>query len=218
MSQIKLIRFTSYAMISLWGLFLNTPSHAQKADSLAIKADTVKKPIPDSLKIKKHSPKVASLMSAALPGLGQVYNKKYWKVPIVYAAFAADYYAYTYNQKGYVKYKQAYLYRTDGDSTTTDKFVGFLDETTLKNQRDEYRKYRDLNFIIAAGIYVLNIVDANVDAHLFYFDVSDDLSLHFQPMYINYEQPYMGLTMQLNLHSNKKTNITNFNLSNLNGE
>lgn len=152
-------------------------------------------------------------MSAALPGLGQVYNKKYWKVPIVYAAFAADYFAYTYNQKGYAKYKQAYIYRMDSDSSTIDEFDGILDETTIKGQRDDYRKYRDLNFIIAAGIYVLNIVDANVDAQLFYFDISDDLSFNIQPMYINTLQPCMGLTMQINIHTHSSLNkINNFKL------
>lgn len=164
----------------LW--LISTFSFAQKIDSLKIKTDTISQSIPDSLKIKKHSPKLASIMSAAIPGLGQVYNKKYWKVPIIYAAFVADYFAYSYNQKGYTKYKQAYIYRTDSDSSTIDEFEGILDETNLKSFRDDYRKYRDLNFIIAAGIYVLNIIDANVDAQLFYFDVSDDLSLKVEPV------------------------------------
>jgi hypothetical protein len=161
-------------------LWLNF-SYSQNTDSLALKIDTVKPALPDSIKLKKHSPKMASIMSAALPGLGQIYNKKYWKVPIIYAAFAADYFAYAYNHEGYKTYKKAYLYRTDDDSTTIDEFVDLLDDETLKSERDEFRKFRDLNYIIAVGIYILNIVDASVDAHLFYFDVSDDLSLEFKP-------------------------------------
>ncbi len=164
-------------------------SFAQKTDSLKIKTDTLVHSIPDSLKIKKHSPKVATIMSAALPGLGQFYNKKYWKIPIVYAAFIGDYIAYASNQKGYAKFKQAYIYRTDDDPNTIDEYENIYDETTLKSQRDDFRKYRDLNWIIAFGIYVLNMVDANVDAHLFYFNVSDDLSMQIKPS--------MGITNNL---------------------
>lgn len=175
---------------------------AQKTDSLSVKTDSSIVEIPDSLKIKKHSPRLASIMSAAIPGLGQVYNKKYWKPPIIYAAFAVDYYAYAYNQKGYEKYKQAYLYRTDGDSLTIDDFVDIYEESTLKSFRDDYRKYRDLNYIIAAGIYILNIIDANVDAHLFYFDVSDDLSLQLDPV-VGYSAfggiPVTGARIALNI-------------------
>ena len=186
--------------MSLW--LISFISFAQKIDSLNVKPDTIVHSIPDSLKIKKHSPKLAALMSTAIPGLGQVYNKKYWKVPIIYAAFTADYLAYASNQKGYLKFKQAFIYRTDNDSNTVDEYENIYDANTLKSERDDFRKYRDLNFIIAAGIYVLNIIDANVDAHLFYFNVSDDLSLNIQPMYINTLQPYMGLTMQINIHTN----------------
>jgi hypothetical protein len=139
-------------------------------------------------------------MSAALPGLGQIYNKKYWKVPIIYAAFAVDFYAYTSNQKGYSTYKKAYLYRTDGNATTIDEFEGLLDDATIKNERDEFRKYRDLNFIIAAGIYVLNIIDASVDAHLFYFDVSEDLSMQINPaMGGNSNSAWAGIGISISL-------------------
>lgn len=132
----------------------------------------------DSL-TKEHSPGKAARMSAFLPGLGQAYNRKYWKIPIVYAALGVSTYYIIKNNNKYQKYRDAYTTRTDNDSTTTTN----LKYTTknLKLRRDFYRRNLELSIIITAGIYVLNIVDAAVDAYLYYFDVSDDLSMRIQP-------------------------------------
>lgn len=121
----------------------------------------------------------ASLMSALLPGLGQVYNRKYWKVPVIYAALGGiGYFARQFNQE-YQDYHNELLYRY----ANTPNINAFSEYTTdnlvvLKNQS---KKYRDLCFIGMGIFYVLNIIDANVDAHLKHFDVSDNLTLHVAP-------------------------------------
>lgn len=132
--------------------------------------------------LKPHSPKKAALMSAVLPGLGQVYNKKYWKVPVIYAAAGALAYSFQFNQSRYVKYRDAYKYRIDGDPSTVDNYVGQYTDDNLAALYKYYHKYRDLTVIGAAAVYLLNVLDATVDAHLYHFDVSDDLSLHLQPV------------------------------------
>jgi hypothetical protein len=131
--------------------------------------------------IPKHSPKKAALMSACLPGLGQVYNKKYWKVPLMYAGFAALGYAFYQNQTKYVKYRDAYKYRIDNDSMTVDKYVGIYSSSTLFDAQQHYHRNRDLTLIGLGVLYMLNIIDASVDGHLYTFDVSDNLSLNIQP-------------------------------------
>jgi hypothetical protein len=144
------------------------------------KETIVKKERKDSVKKQVHSPKKAAILSACLPGLGQAYNHKYWKIPVVYAGMGAFGYFIGYTQGKYKTFKNAYILRTDGDSTTIDDQLDYS-ESQLKENVDFYRRYRDLNVILMAAIYTLNIVDANVDAHLFTFDVSNDLSLNFRP-------------------------------------
>ena len=128
---------------------------------------------------KKHSPKKAARLSALLPGLGQAYNKKYWKIPVVYAALGTSTYFIINNNKEHKKYKKAYIARTDNDSTT----VTLLKYTTenIKLRRDYYRRNLELSIVATAGIYILNIVDATVDAHLFDFNVNENLSMRIEP-------------------------------------
>ena len=151
--------------------------------------------------IKKHSPKKAALMSACLPGLGQVYNKKYWKVPLIYAGFAALGYAFYRSQTLYVNYRDAYKYRVDKDSTTVDKYVYTYSDNSLFELQQHYHRNRDLTVIGLGLVYILNIVDASVDGHLFTFDVSDDLSLNIHPnvVYIASAKQYQtGFTLKIN--------------------
>jgi len=144
-------------------------------DSLNI-SDTIKvKPI------KVHSPTKATLFSTALPGLGQVYNKKYWKVPIIYAGIGTSMYFAISNHKSFKKFKKAYGLRVDGDINTLDEFDGRLSEEGLLANMDYHQRNRDLSYIIAGLFYVLNIVDAAVDAHLFSFPKNDNLSFNLQP-------------------------------------
>jgi Family of unknown function (DUF5683) len=133
----------------------------------------------------KHSPKKAAAMSAMLPGFGQAYNHKYWKIPVVYAGFGVLAYSFTINQKKYVQYRTAYANRIDGDPTTSDDYVNIYSDENLNTLQRYYHRYRDLSVIGIAAFYLLNIVDASVDAHFFTYDVSDNLSLHVCPTLIN---------------------------------
>ena len=131
-------------------------------------------------------------MSAVLPGLGQIYNRKYWKLPIIYGGFAGLIYSAGFAGKRYKNYKEAYILRTDENPTTIDKYDYQIDngevkysENGLLELKDYYRRNRDLSYIILIGIYALNIIDANVDAHFFNFDISEDLSLNITPYIYN---------------------------------
>lgn len=123
-----------------------------------------------------HSPHKATLYSLFLPGLGQAYNKKYWKIPIVYAGLGGMGYLYVSNRNEYIKYKNALEYDPNDPDAIPNEYIN-LSESQLKSGRDFYRRNADLSIIIGALWWILNIVDATVDAHLFNFDVSDNLSL-----------------------------------------
>ena len=127
---------------------------------------------------KKHSPHKAAMYSALVPGLGQIYNERYWKLPIIYGAAGVLIYAFDFNNDRYNKYKNAYA---DMDAEKITSFEGYTNKDVLLRLKDNYRRNRDLNVIVMAGIYLLNVVDATVDAHLFDYDISDDLSLNVQP-------------------------------------
>lgn len=131
-----------------------------------------------------HSPKTSALMSAIIPGLGQVYNKKYWKVPVIYAGLGGLAYSINENQKKYRKYIDAYKFRIDGDSLTIDNYPRYSDDN-LNTLQQYYKRFRNLSVIGFTLLYVMNIVDASVDAHMFTFDVGDDLSFHIQPTFLN---------------------------------
>lgn len=126
-----------------------------------------------------HSPARAARLSAILPGLGQAYNRKYWKIPVVYAALGTSGYYIHHNNKKYQEYREAYIARTDDDTSTVTK-IRYSTEN-IRQRREYYRRNLELSILITAGIYLLNIVDATVDAHLFYFDVSDDLTVKLEP-------------------------------------
>ncbi len=130
---------------------------------------------------QKHSPKKAALYSALVPGLGQAYNKKFWKIPIVYVALGTSSYFIYYNYQYFDSLRNAYIKRTDGDSSTVDDEYFQYSEDAILQEIDRWRGYLDIAVFVTAGIYLFNIIDAVVDAHLFYFDVSDDLSLRIQP-------------------------------------
>lgn len=177
----------------------------------------------DSSLLESHSPAKASLYSAIFPGLGQIYNRKYWKLPIVYAGFGALGYSVTFNMTNYSKYKSAYIDFTDELPETQsylDVISGSLNpadfdpvlhpdtydskqETWFKEQlqhnMDYYRRNRDLSYIGLVGLYLLNIVDATVDAHLFDYDISNDLSMKIEPrlMYTGRNMNTLGLQISI---------------------
>lgn len=124
----------------------------------------------------------ATTLSTICPGAGQIYNKSYWRVPIVVGGFATTLYCIDWNNRGYQRFKKAYRLRADYDAHpelypngSTDEFGGRYAASFLKNMRNSYRRNRDLCIILTAGLYILNIVDAHVDAHLRDYDISKDL-------------------------------------------
>lgn len=134
----------------------------------------------DSLS-KGHSVRKATVLSAILPGAGQVYNKKSWKAPILYAGFAGLGYLIHFNQKKFKEFEDALLIRYDGNPDTQDPYVDLYTEDNLRTLSDFYRRNRDLSIMGLSLVYVLNIIDAHVDAHLFNFNMDDDLTLNWQP-------------------------------------
>ncbi|HET6227269.1 MAG TPA: DUF5683 domain-containing protein [Bacteroidia bacterium] len=159
----------------------------------------------DTVILKKavvyHSPRKAALYSTVLPGLGQAYNKKYWKIPVLYCAAGGLAYSIIYWQRTYIEFRTAYRIRVDTVSTTFDEFVGVYNDAQLLSATQIAHRYRDLSVFGTVLLYVLNIVDASVDAHLYNFDVSDNLSLNIQPTFIT--------TVGLN---SPRTNITGVSL------
>lgn len=147
--------------------------------------DTTSEGIADGLK-KWDKPSRAALYSAIIPGAGQVYNKSFWKVPIIYAGGATIGYFIVKWHKNYLLYRSSYDVMNDGDSTTIDRFVEKIPDAAnrarvLANGRDTYRRWRDLNIIFAVFYYGLNVSEAYVDAHLKGFDISDELSMRIEP-------------------------------------
>jgi len=130
---------------------------------------------PKQKALTKASPRKASILSAIIPGAGQVYNRKYWKVPIIYAGLGGFGYFFLKNQNEYAYYRKNLIALVGGDSTVITK-TGY-DTGQLQSQKLFFRKRRDLFGFALIAVYAVNIIDANVDAHLKTFDVSDDLSL-----------------------------------------
>ena len=136
------------------------------------------------------APSKAAFYSAVLPGLGQIYNKRYWKVPIVYGLIGGGIYAYKWNDDWYDRFRTAFKRRQAG--FTDDEFYDRdnnngpddppdFDLDVLENQQERFQRDRDLWLLATIAMYALNIVDANVDAHLKQFNVDEDLSMDFEP-------------------------------------
>lgn len=153
------------------------------SDTISTEKSTVK-PSGDSLntqkQIKVHSPKKAGLYSALLPGLGQAYNRKYWKIGVLAAGAGALIYGYQFNQRNYTEFKSELIKRQQGLGNLDESLVFYSDANLLELQ-DFYRRNRDLTIIGIGLLYAINIIDAVVDAHLFDFNVNNDLSLHIRP-------------------------------------
>ena len=139
-------------------------------------------------------PKRAGMYSAIIPGAGQVYTKKYWKVPIIYAGLITSAYYFKENHDFYDLYKSTYLNRIDGN--TTD--IWDYSNTDLITLTEFYRRNREVSALLFTLTYILNIVDASVSAHLFEYDVTEDISLHFQPIYMAKENAN-GLSLSIKL-------------------
>lgn len=143
-------------------------------------------------------PKKAILYSAILPGLGQVYNRQYWKVPIIYAGMAAAFIAYDFNNSRYQQYKKAYIARIDNNPSTTDEFVGLYTDANLKTLQDSYKRFADMTILFTAVGFAIQSLDALTAAHLKNFDVSKDISFRFSPTVLPSGQ--IGIAMIFKTH------------------
>ncbi|MCH5599381.1 DUF5683 domain-containing protein [Niabella ginsengisoli] len=197
-------------------IFQATETHAQNFDTATLKlanADASKNKDPNHTKTKERIPRKAATLSAILPGLGQIYNRKIWKVPIVYAALGTTGGLFLYNLKWYQKYRQGVLVidilnkskTKPGDSTAyfkLDRVVKITYENSgieaVRFSRNDLRKNVDYAAIYFAVAWALNVIDATVDAHLSGFDVSPDLSLKIQPDY-NILNRTAGLSLALKI-------------------
>lgn len=155
------------------------------ADTVHEKKHSLKEVVPDSILEKQHSPKKATLMSLCLPGLGQIYNKKYWKVPILYVGFGVLSYFIITNANYYTIYKTAYIQSFNGDSTGSQSdIVRKYPASSILSAREYYRRNLEISVILTAVLYILNITDAAVDANLFTYDIKKDLSFKVEPTLI----------------------------------
>lgn len=152
-----------------------TSIFAQEKTKIILK-DSLKSEIIDPLR-----PAKAAFYSAIFPGLGQIYNKKYWKLPLVYGAIGTSTYFYIDNQKKYNLYRDEYKSRLEGNTSNSD-FLAGLTESQLITAQKGYQRYRDLSALFIVGFYVLNIIDANIDAALSQFNVDERLA--FKPAII----------------------------------
>ena len=176
----------------------DTISIIQEMDTLGV---TEIQATPKKPEEEIHSPRKAALYSAMLPGLGQAYNKKYWKIPLVYGGFATIGYFIGWNNTNYRTSKNAYSDLTDDDPNTTSymklKYIEYYNlenpsevenlKRGLVRRQDYFRRNRDLLVILTAAFYGLNIIDASVDAHFFNWDISDDLTMNLKPSLDQYK-------------------------------
>jgi hypothetical protein len=205
--------FYKILIIALLQLLCLKPAVAQ--DSLALS-------IPRHKSMHGGDPMKATMMAVVFPGLGQIYNRKYWKIPLVYAGFGSLIYAISFNSSHYITYIKAYQDFTDEipqtnsylnipglkdlDPASYDKVKNFESYTYYQGQMlrmvDYYKRYRDLSYIGIAGWYLISILDANVDASLFNYDVSDNLDIAILPMSVPLPGGYYGAGINVSLKVN----------------
>jgi len=197
-----------------WGLLLllihiSLLALSQVGDSIPAQKDSLKNKkssTADTSYIKRRANR-AAIYSAIVPGLGQAYNKKYWKIPILYGGAYGLYKAIKFNNEQYQKFRDDYKQRLDylkvPSTGPPDEYINiYPDPNSLLVRRDYYRRSRDLMYIFTGVVYVLNIIDAYVDAHLANFDVSDKLTLNVSPsMQMTYTaQPLASLSLSFSFH------------------
>lgn len=199
-------------------LWLGTTQAMAQKDSLAVESLSLKDSItidsaslskalaPKALRKKRNwatwrpDTKRAMWLALVLPGAGQIYNRKYWKLPIIYGGFVGCAYAMSWNNQMYHDYSQAYLDIMDDDPNTQsyNQFLHLgaqIDASNIerykeifRKRKDRYRRWRDMSMFVMIGVYAFSVIDAYVDASLSEFDISDDLSLRVEPTIINNNQ------------------------------
>ncbi|WP_373059132.1 DUF5683 domain-containing protein [Zunongwangia sp. H14] len=193
------MKFKPFILTGIFLLLFSAISYAQE-DSLAIeKKRALDSPVLDeaSEPYNPLAPAKAAFYSAILPGLGQAYNGQYWKIPIAYAGLGIGIYFYIDNDKKYNRYRDAYKSRLAGKEN--DEFFGSISTSRLIDAQELFQRNKEISILVTAGIYVLNIIDANVTAHLQQFNVNEDLS--FKPK-MNFDvftgKPNYGLSLNYN--------------------
>ena len=177
---------------------LQTGNDTLRTDEVSIMIDSTKQvKMPRNWSTWKPNPQRALWLALVLPGAGQIYNRKYWKLPIFYGGFMGCIYALSWNNMMYKDYSQAYLDIMDTDPSTNsyNKFLHLGVQITesnearfkeiFKNRKDKYRRWRDMSIFVMIGVYALSVIDAYVDAELSEFDISKDLSLEVRPTVIS---------------------------------
>lgn len=182
--------------------FFSANLFAQK-DSTNVKIKNIKGEIQKAQGVYNPlSPSKAAFYSAIFPGMGQIYNKKYWKAPIVWGALAVPTYYYQINNSDYKRYRRAYKLRKNGlqDEFTLDDGSTSVSLETLETAQKQLRENRDMSLLTGVIIYILQIVESSVNAHLLQFNTDDNLS--FKPLLmmdpIRIERPTVGLTIKYN--------------------
>jgi len=168
-------------------LVVSTTLYAQNNDTLKAQSaeklvaeDSTQSQLADSTKSRVRT---ATLL-ALIPGGGQIYNGKYWKLPLVYGALGGTVYATIFNHDQYQIYLNAFKTRVEDDDPNNNQFVGVYTDRQLIELQNQYRRWRDLSIILTAAAYGVEVLDAYVDAHLQSFDVSDDLTMQWEPAII----------------------------------
>lgn len=194
--MIKKIWFTALCLGICFGMQAQDDEKVTNEDGISLSDKN------SSNELDPLRPAKAAFFSAVLPGLGQAYNKKYWKIPIVYAAIGGGLYFYFDNNNVYKRYRNAYKRRLAG--FTDDEFYGpgetpFLSDEALIRAQRTLKRNKELSMLVTVGLYVLNIIEANVDAHLIQYNLDENLAL--KP-FIDFNNPnynaQMGLSLNLN--------------------
>lgn len=183
-------------LLYIFFLIFASSLFAQTSDSLTVQKEkviVVKDSLGPQTEYNPLAPAKAAFYSAVIPGLGQAYNKKYWKIPIIYAGMAAGVYFYKQQDDDYNRFRDAYKRRLAG--YTDDEFQGISNDRLINAQKSAQRN-KSYSIIVTLGFYLLNVIDANVDAHLQQYEVSEDLSLQPSLNYNHFNaKPQYGMSL-----------------------
>lgn len=199
--SVSMKRLTTALLMTVAAILQSTAQEPVKNDSAAVRQQlpisindsAVVVKIPRDWSTWTPKPQKALWMALVIPGGGQIYNRKYWKLPLVYGGMMGCLYAMTWNNTMYKDYSQAYLDIMDSDPNTQsyNKFLHLGNQinesnierykTIFKKRKDKYRRWRDMSFFCLIGVYALSVIDAYVDAELSEFDISKDLSMKVRP-------------------------------------
>jgi hypothetical protein len=205
--------FLSFLCLCCILVFTTNKAVAQEVNSVSLNP-AKSLTLPDTSSKKRSVASKAALRSAILPGLGQAYNKKYWKIPIVYGVIAIPVSLYSYNRKWYNLTRTAYTIRSSNDSASFNKIAPELvplSSEALRLYRNEFRKNMDFSILGILVAWGLNIVDATVDGHLRGFDISDEVSLKLAPkLSTGNASGQMGLSATLYFGKHKQNKSIGF--------